>query len=239
MIHNTTGATGEIRTEGGASLQQSSDIPLHNIQAIQHTTNYSHINPTHNTDNNTTTKSNRPKAQDFFQNTRSEKLTPNNGEHVHEQKSKICSVPNTLNIITHNINGLRDGDSKLFTLIEYCKNKDIDVIGITESNLKRREGEFKNANPQLNSTYKSFWTTRDQKIKGSGVSLLIHNRMEKFIGKVIRMGAYYIEVTIYLKRCTIAIGSVYYPPSDKNTQNQLTLYITKELATLTSHARTI
>ena len=182
MIHNITGATGETRIEGGASLLQSSNIPLHNTQTVQH------INFIHSTDTNTTTNSNRPRAQDFFHDTRNTEITPSNDEHAHKQGNRSRLIPNTLNIIAHNINGLRGNDSKLFTLIEYCKNKDVDIVGITETNLERREGEYKNANPQVNNTYKSFWTTKDQKIKGSGVGLLIHNRIEKFIGKIERMG---------------------------------------------------
>src|SRR5207247_7674017 len=49
-----------------------------------------------------------------------------------------------LNIVGHNINGMRGDDQKFKLLLEYCTAKNIDIIGISETNISQQEGEYWN-----------------------------------------------------------------------------------------------
>ena len=48
----------------------------------------------------------------------------------------------TLNIATHNINGIKGKITKLELLAEWGKKEKIDIIGINESNISERMGKF-------------------------------------------------------------------------------------------------
>ena len=53
------------------------------------------------------------------------------------------------------------------------------------------------------------------KIKRSGVGLLISKEWEKHIGKVTRFSNYYINTILIFKKYKLVVISVYIPPSDK------------------------
>uniref|UniRef100_U9T9H3 DNase I-like protein n=1 Tax=Rhizophagus irregularis (strain DAOM 181602 / DAOM 197198 / MUCL 43194) TaxID=747089 RepID=U9T9H3_RHIID len=63
---------------------------------------------------------------------------------------------------------------------------------------------------------------------------MINKKWEKHIGKIRRLGAYYIEAWLFFKNCTLIIGVIYLPPSDTKKQNELTNYIKKEF---TNHSK--
>src|SRR5439155_20805154 len=76
-----------------------------------------------------------------------------------------------LKIATHNINRLKANSYKLDILIDYRIEKNIDIIGINETNILEQQSKF-----LVNKEYRyiGFWTGADRnKIKGLGVSLLI------------------------------------------------------------------
>ena len=76
-----------------------------------------------------------------------------------------------LKIATHNINRLKANSYKLDILIDYAIEKNIDIIGINETNILEQQGKFL---VNKESRYIGFWTEADRnKIKGSGVGLLI------------------------------------------------------------------
>ncbi|PKC11177.1 hypothetical protein RhiirA5_397681 [Rhizophagus irregularis] len=136
-----------------------------------------------------------------------------------------------LTFMGHNINGLGPDHSKLNLLIEYCSNKGADIIGICETNRDRKHRKFWN---KQTLEYTSFWTNKDNKIKGSGVCIMINKKWGKHIGKVNRIGAYYIEAWLLFKNCTLIVGVIYIPPSDTKIQSELTSYIKKEF---TNHSK--
>ncbi|GES95991.1 hypothetical protein GLOIN_2v1765743 [Rhizophagus clarus] len=119
----------------------------------------------------------------------------------------------------HNINGLGPDN--------FCANKGADIIGICETNRSRKQGKYWN---KESSEYTSFWTNKDNKIKGSGVCIIVRKKWEKHIGKINRIGAYYIEAWLLFKNCTLIVGVVYMLPLDMKIQSELTNHIKKELA---------
>uniref|UniRef100_U9U0R9 Uncharacterized protein n=1 Tax=Rhizophagus irregularis (strain DAOM 181602 / DAOM 197198 / MUCL 43194) TaxID=747089 RepID=U9U0R9_RHIID len=109
----------------------------------------------------------------------------------------------TLVLMGHNINRIGPDDFKLNMLMDYCANKRADIVGIVETNKDRKYGKFWN---KQNPEYISFWTNKDNKIKGSGVCIIINKKWEKHLGKINRISAYYIEARLLLKNCTLIIG---------------------------------
>ncbi|GBC29860.2 hypothetical protein GLOIN_2v1765743 [Rhizophagus irregularis DAOM 181602=DAOM 197198] len=85
----------------------------------------------------------------------------------------------------HNINGIGPDDFKLNILMDYCANKRADIVGIVETNKDRKYGKFWN---KQNPEYIPFWTNKDNKIKGSGVCIVINKKWEKHLGKINRIG---------------------------------------------------
>ena len=47
----------------------------------------------------------------------------------------------SLKIGFHNINGLKLNEQKLLTLANWGKDKGLDIVGITETNINREEGK--------------------------------------------------------------------------------------------------
>ncbi|CAB4490957.1 hypothetical protein RhiirA1_403305 [Rhizophagus irregularis] len=113
-------------------------------------------------------------------------------QNEHSPNNNISEI-NAFNLVFmgHNINGLGLDDFKLNILMDYCTNKRADIIGIVETNRDRKYGKFWN---KQNAEYTSFWTNKDNKIKGSGMCIVINKKWEKYIRKINRIGTYYIEV---------------------------------------------
>ncbi|CAB5395940.1 unnamed protein product [Rhizophagus irregularis] len=152
--------------------------------------------------------------------------SPQQEQDVHNSNSNISDI-NTFNLVLmgHNINGIGPDDFKLNMLMDYCANKRADIVGIVETNKDIKYGKFWN---KQNPEYISFWTNKDNKIKGSRVCIIINKKWEKHLGKINRISAYYIEARLLLKNCTLIIGVVYMPPSDTEMKNELTNHIKNE-----------
>ena len=133
----------------------------------------------------------------------------------------------TLNIATHNINGIKGKITKLELLAKWGKKEKIDIIGINKSNISERIGKFTLKN---DSTYLSFWTSAEEnKLKGSGVGFLVNKSWEKHIGKITRCSNYYIDILLVFKKMKILIIVIYIPPNDKETKKLLQQYIIKKI----------
>ncbi|CAB4417926.1 unnamed protein product [Rhizophagus irregularis] len=190
-----------------------------------------------NTKNTRKTKTGKGKLQQIQNSLKNTQENNNDASHIQDKNVRRAqqgqdehnnnSFTNTFNFtfMGHNINGLGPDDFKLNVLMDYCTNKGADIVGICETNRDRKNGEFWN---KQNPEYISFWTNKDNKIKGSGVCIIINRKWEKHLGKVNRVGAYYIEARLLFKNCTLVVGVVYMPPSDTEKQNELTNHIKNE-----------
>ena len=145
-------------------------------------------------------------------------------------------------LFSHNINGIKQNSTKFLTLVQHCTSKNADVIGISETNLQRRTGELwnapisKNSDPTLEHWH-GFWTDKDDKIKGSGVAILLNKKWIKHVGSIKRISQYYIEITLFFKKCQFTIGQLYMPPNDHHTQGIITNHITKSYLNATKPFR--
>ena len=131
---------------------------------------------------------------------------------------------------THNINGLSQDITKLYHLLDYCNQHRIDIIAVTETNISKKAAAFILVEPYK---YKGFWAEADNKIKGSGLGVLVATHLEQFISKVdyTSIPHYGIIITFTFKGCTITVINIYCPPSDVTTHFKITEVIQQHTRT--------
>ena len=130
---------------------------------------------------------------------------------------------------THNINGIRQDQSKLDRILSFSAEHNIDVLVLTETNLLASAKRFININTSKFG-YISYWSEASDKIKGSGVGILIADHLAKYIHKVdvTSVPHYTTKVSLCFKGCYLQIYGIYYPPSDRTTQQSILKYIKQE-----------
>ena len=117
-----------------------------------------------------------------------------------------------LKLACHNINGLKSNNQKLLHLLTWAKEKEIDILGVTETNLSDKEGRYI-LTPD--SSFKSYWTSSSpNKKKGSGLGVLISEKIQKYIGSIQKHNEYLLEFHIISKHLKLDILIVYLPPND-------------------------
>jgi len=123
----------------------------------------------------------------------------------------------TLKILTHNINGIKNDKLKLFNMVNWARKKDIKILGISNINIGKKEGKWINDRKLKDMGYTGYWSNKDQKIKGSRVAILVKNEWAKHIGSVISINPYLIEVKLFFKGVTIKVIQLYALPNDDIT----------------------
>ena len=119
-----------------------------------------------------------------------------------------------LKLACHNINGLKSNNQKLLHLLDWAKEKDIDILEITETNISDKEGHY--ILPQ-NSPYKICWTSSSSnKKKGSGLGVAIGEKIQKYTGNFKKHNEYLLEFYIILKCLRLDVLIVYLPPNDSD-----------------------
>src|SRR5207244_12372668 len=81
---------------------------------------------------------------------------------------------------THNINRIRKDQSKLDRILSFSAEHNIDVLVLTETNLLASAKRFININTSKFG-YIGYWSKASDKIKGSGVGILIADYLAKYI----------------------------------------------------------
>ena len=103
-------------------------------------------------------------------------------------------------------------------------NDNIHILGLSETNLNSKEGKW--LNQTLHTLdYTAYWSTKDKKIKGSGVAIIMHNKWAKHVGKIRILGPYLIDVTLYFKGVTINVIQIYSPNNDTVNNNKIKDYL--------------
>ena len=118
-----------------------------------------------------------------------------------------------LNIAAHNINGLKRNNQKMETLYKWLIDNEIDIIGLSETNISSKEGFFITRNMK---EYKSFWANSNpEKKKGSGVGILINKHWEKHLRGIDRTNKNMITANFLFKQLEIVIIMLYMPPNNR------------------------
>lgn len=126
---------------------------------------------------------------------------------------------------THNINGLRNSKSKLLNLVIWGKENRFPIIGISETNIDKKQGAIYNNNDLKFWNYTGYWSNRDNKVKGSGVTILVQNDWNKHVGSVKLVSPYIIELKLFFKGITFIIFMCYLPPNNTNIEKYAKNYI--------------
>ena len=104
-----------------------------------------------------------------------------------------------------------------------CNELNLDILVLTETNTPTRSGKFIDT---LQYGYNSFWTGNTDKIKGSGIGILVANHLHRFISKSHEaISNYVLHITFLFRGCNLHIIGIYYPPNDVETQTEIYKYI--------------
>ncbi|EXX74278.1 hypothetical protein RirG_052600 [Rhizophagus irregularis DAOM 197198w] len=127
-----------------------------------------------------------------------------------------------LNIAAHNINGIASVLSiqKLHNLLEFINENSIDIMAISETNIDYRQEYFINQDIK-SKVYSIIFSERDQKTKGSGTALVIHNRWMKHYYSVVRISPYIIIAKFLFVQREIWVWSIYAAPNDQDMRKSL------------------
>ena len=103
----------------------------------------------------------------------------------------------------------------------------MDVIVLTDTNLPAHSAKFYDSKSK---GYISYWAGSNDKIKGSGVGILIADHLARFIHKVdtTTIPHYLIKLTLCFKDLYLLIYGIYCPPSDRIAQLSILNYIKQE-----------
>src|SRR6266516_6747111 len=94
--------------------------------------------------------------------------------------------------------------TKLDQLLVYMAEMGIDIVVVTETNINNKNGKFIKT---YNLGYYSYWSNKDQKIKGSGVGIMISNHLQHHISQI-NMNAipgYVAKITLWFKGCSLIV----------------------------------
>jgi exonuclease III len=104
-------------------------------------------------------------------------------------------------------------------LIEWAHDYNINILGLTETNITEKEGRFQTLDDMR---YRSFWSNANPlKKKGSGVGLLIDQIWEKHLGQIERVNEYMLIATLLFRQLELEIIVVYFPPNNKEERRNL------------------
>ncbi|PKY53074.1 hypothetical protein RhiirA4_471096 [Rhizophagus irregularis] len=127
-----------------------------------------------------------------------------------------------LNIAAHNIDGIANilSIQKLHNLLEFIKENGIDIMAISETNIDYRQEYFINQDIKL-KVYSIIFSEHDQKTKGSGTALVIHNRWMKYYYSVVRIFPYIIVAKFLFVQREIWVWSIYAAPNNQDMRKSL------------------
>ena len=127
------------------------------------------------------------------------KLVPRNTEYGNRIEESFEQVK----IKYHNINGIKGNRTKLQKLIDFDIEENLDILGITETNINAKEAVFFEVNWQH---YKAFWTKDNiEKRKSSGVGLLVRKEWQTHLTKIIVKDSYALKAVFKFKRTILVI----------------------------------
>ncbi|PKY35831.1 DNase I-like protein, partial [Rhizophagus irregularis] len=142
-----------------------------------------------------------------------------------------------MHIAAHNIDGIASVPSiqKLHNLLEFGKENNIDIMAISETNTDYRQEYFINQDIK-SKVYSIIFSERDQKTKGSGTALVIHNKWMKHYYSVVRISPYILVVKFLFIQREIWVWSIYAAPNNQNMRKNL---IDELIIAMEGHERSV
>ncbi|GBB93798.1 hypothetical protein RclHR1_22300005 [Rhizophagus clarus] len=118
----------------------------------------------------------------------------------------------------HNINGLALNPRKLADLLEWCHNNSFDFMGIAETNSNILNLQHYINNINADSSYEIQGSSKSiNKIKGSGVALLVHSKWRRYHFDTIIFSPFLMVSKFGTKHRQLWIWVYYLPPTDQHT----------------------
>lgn len=114
-------------------------------------------------------------------------------------------------ISTHNVRGVNK-ITKQDNILEEMKERNIDILGISETKLAHATTNFVFNN---NPNYKCFTSSSENKNRGNGVAIIITKKLEKHVERVTRLEGHIIAIHMLFKENKLCIIQVYLP-NDKS-----------------------
>jgi exonuclease III len=143
-------------------------------------------------------------------------------EVIYKEASLLDSIRKSnleLNIACHNINEMKSNNHKMELIHEWALDNKIDILGLAETNISKKEGFF--IAKDLDK-YRSFWSDSNAtKKKGSGVGILVEERWERHLGQIDRVNEYMIVANFIFKQLELMVIMIYMPPNNKEEQRRI------------------
>ena len=138
---------------------------------------------------------------------------------AHRTNSETKGGEDYIKIAFHNINGVKTDNTKIDSLLDIAEEKGLDIIGLCETNIQDREGHWLIKEEE---TYRGFWASADkEKKKGSGVAIIMHQRIEKHLARINRWSPYIIEANFVFKREVWCLFVIYIPPNNREIEKEI------------------
>ena len=121
--------------------------------------------------------------------------------HIEEGWFNEDDTSETINIGTHNVRGINKTieQNNLMTEIE---EREIDILGISETKLHEKDVHFAFANHHI---YKCYASSSTNNTYGNGVAILIKKSLAKHVSKIDKLEGRIIALHIHFKKCKMYI----------------------------------
>jgi exonuclease III len=114
---------------------------------------------------------------------------------------------------------MKSNNHKMELIHEWALDNKIDILGLAETNISKKEGFF--IAKDLDK-YRSFWSDSNAtKKKGSGVGILVEERWERHLGQIDRVNEYMIVANFIFKQLELMVIMIYMPPNNKEEQRRI------------------
>ena len=137
------------------------------------------------------------------------------GKNNTSNKQQIDFKNNTFKLGMHNIRGINKTVDQN-NLLQEIKDEKIDILGLSETKLTQEVADFTFKNQD---NYKVFHSCNNDQPYGSGVSILVHKKLERNIYRVERIEGYVLTINFLFKgKKRLCLIQVYLPNDQKRSK---------------------
>jgi hypothetical protein len=150
-------------------------------------------------------------------------ITKNEFTYINRQrfKKETTNKNNNWEFASVNIRGAKS-NIKVMTIEKELLKTNLVILGLAETNLGRDQAKYMFKD---NTKYRGFWSETEK--KGSGVGMLVHRKIEKYIAKIETFESNVIALTFLLpQKRKLKVIQIYLPSNDYSTRKGCEDFIT-------------